>query len=180
MSSLILDRLVEEARKVDKEHRDRIEQTKASILKRWQQFRNQYETVAVSLVELCGVSLTRHTDTLDDGTRVTYGRQILVRGVETLPAQPLETERTFLIEMYTVSEGRPRILITAWSAYWRRYEHADPKRTYNADDKMWRGLHNDSTYTTSQVLDEVVRLFRYNVDLDAYSTTATGARQIDL
>lgn len=176
----LLDRVVAAARVVQLESQQRREENARAKLKRWQAFRNQYETVALAVAPLRQLRLEAYKSTADG----IVPRHLEVAETEQLPPDAGGDDRVYLVLIYQVSADRGRELVLGWATHWRSWEgDTKIKRTYADDDPMWRGLHDDTQYKTEGVLNKIVDFFRYKVDLAAYGdapAAPAAARAIDL
>ncbi len=141
-----------------KKHR---EESQAKKIKRWQAFRNAYELVALQLGDLNGLKLAPRTQQGQE-----CRRELAIRRIEELPAEPLDSHRVYLIEIWVTSNLKPAYLHSGWLIHWRTWDNDNKvKRTYADDDPCWRSLNDDCLHRSATVLGETAKAFKYDLDL---------------
>lgn len=173
----LIDRVVAAAQAINRDTTQRRDETARAKLKRWQAFRNQYETVALAVAGLPGLKL----ETFKSTSRGPVTRHLEVVFTEQLPPDEGGSDRVYLVLIYQVDTPGERELILGWATHWRSWENDTKiKRTYADDDPMWRGLHDDTSYKTGGIMGKIVDALRCKIDLSAYGDAPQAARAIDL
>jgi len=162
----ILKIAIEQKRETEKSR----EESQLKKIKRWQAFRDAYETVALQLEDLDGLKLEPRKN--DAGVQVT--RTLSVRRIESLPAAPITEDRVFPIEMFIVQSDGTEHFKMGWIIHWRTWENDKVKRTYLDDDPCWRCLHDDALWRSAGVIGETAKYLKNYVDLTEYEGQQRG------
>jgi hypothetical protein len=165
------DEILKIALEQKKEHAKNREESQLKKIKRWQAFRNQYETVALQLKDLDGLKL----EPRKNEAGATVDRVLSVRRIESLPAEPVGEDRVYPIEMFIVQSDGSEHFKMGWIIHWRTWDNDNKvKRSYADDDACWRCLHDDALWRSCGVIGETAKYLKNYVDLTEYEVQQRG------
>lgn len=166
------------------DNRQRREEADSTKLKKWQAFRNNYETVALALKAVDGMICSPFKENIPEKRQ---GRTVRVHRLVDLPAEPPTDEQTYLIEVYVEwaapagQSASRNEFHDGWCVRWVPWADHLKAHTFDEEDAIYRSLHDDKLYSQKKLLEEVVKDLACWIDPSAYAAEAPqAARAIDL